>query len=168
MSTIPKITCFMLTWILLVNSIGFLSIINDSKAEDLLVFNGNNPPIISNEDPSNDSIIYNLSVNWSCDISDPEGDYFEIILIEEINPTDFDIILIPKVEPLISETNFIIVLIEEERFDMIVTKLDEIQQEFKKEDQPKGTGVAIADVITSGLKYYADQITKSKKEENNE
>jgi hypothetical protein len=56
----------------------------------------------------------------------------------------------------------------EERFDMIVTKLDEIQQELKKEDQPKGTGFAIADVITSGLKYYADQITKSKKEENNE
>jgi len=56
----------------------------------------------------------------------------------------------------------------EERFDIIVTKLDEIQQELKKEDQPKGTGVAIADVITSGLKYYADQITKSKKEDNNE
>jgi len=56
----------------------------------------------------------------------------------------------------------------EERFDMIVTKLDEIQQELKKEDKPKGTGVAIADVITSGLKYYADQITKSKKEESNE
>ena len=53
----------------------------------------------------------------------------------------------------------------EERIDIIVTKLDEIQQELKKEDQPKGTGVAIADVITSGLKYYADQITKSKKEE---
>ena len=56
----------------------------------------------------------------------------------------------------------------EERFDMIVTKLDEIQQELKKEDQPKGTGVVIADVITSGLKYYADQITKSNREENNE
>ena len=57
---------------------------------------------------------------------------------------------------------------DEERFDIIVTKLDEIQQELKKEDKPKGTGVAIADVITSGLKYYADQITKSKKEDNNE
>ena len=56
----------------------------------------------------------------------------------------------------------------EERFNIIATKLDEIQQELKKEDQPKGTGVAIADVITSGLKYYADQMTKSKKEENNE
>ena len=56
----------------------------------------------------------------------------------------------------------------EERIDIIVTKLDEIQEELKKEDKPKGTGVAIADVITSGLKYYADQITKSKKEDNNE
>jgi len=56
----------------------------------------------------------------------------------------------------------------EERFDIVVTRLDEIQQEIKKEDQPKGTGIAIADVMTSGLKYYADQITKSKKEENNE
>ena len=58
--------------------------------------------------------------------------------------------------------------INEKRFDQIMVKLDEIQQELKKEDQPKGTGVAIADVITSGLKYYADQVTKSKKEENNE
>ncbi len=57
---------------------------------------------------------------------------------------------------------------EEERFNKIISKLDEIQQELKKEDQPKGAGVAIADVITSGLKYYTDQITKSKKEEDNE
>lgn len=55
--------------------------------------------------------------------------------------------------------------LNEERFDIIVTKLDEIQQELKKEDQSKGTGVAIAEVITSGLKFYADQITRSKKEE---
>ncbi len=57
--------------------------------------------------------------------------------------------------------------IDEERFDIIATKLEEIQQELKKEDQPKEAGVAIADVISFGLKYY-DQITKSKKEENNE
>ncbi|MFC2025329.1 hypothetical protein ACFLTG_02840 [Chloroflexota bacterium] len=56
----------------------------------------------------------------------------------------------------------------EERFDIIVTKLDEIQQELKKEDPSKATGVIIADVLASGLKYYADQITKSKKVENNE
>ncbi len=55
--------------------------------------------------------------------------------------------------------------INEERFDIIVTKLDEIQQELKKEDQSKGTGVAIADVITSGLKYYAEQMNKQNKEE---
>ncbi len=54
--------------------------------------------------------------------------------------------------------------INEERLNIIVTKLDEIQQELKKEDQPKGAGVVIADVISSGLKYYADQITKSRKE----
>jgi len=52
-----------------------------------------------------------------------------------------------------------------ERFDIIMTKLDEIQQELKKEDQPKGTGIAIADVISSGLKYYSEYITKQKKEE---
>lgn len=55
----------------------------------------------------------------------------------------------------------------EERFDNIMTKLDEIQQELKKEDQPKRTGVAIADVITSSLKYYAEHMTKQKKEEDN-
>ena len=58
--------------------------------------------------------------------------------------------------------------VEEERFNKIIAKLDEIQQELKKEDQSKGTGIAIADVITSSLKYYADQVTKVKKEENSE
>ncbi len=53
----------------------------------------------------------------------------------------------------------------EDRLDIIVTKLDEIQQKLEKEDQPKGTGIAITDVLTSTWKYYADQITKSKKEE---
>ena len=53
----------------------------------------------------------------------------------------------------------------EEKIDIIVTKLDEIQEEIKKEKRPKGTGVAIADVITSGLKYYAEQMNKQNKEE---
>jgi len=57
---------------------------------------------------------------------------------------------------------------EEERFNKIIAKLDEIQQELKKEDQPKGTGVAIADVISSGLKYYSEYMTKQKKGVNNE
>ena len=54
---------------------------------------------------------------------------------------------------------------DKERFDEIIAKLDEIQQELKKEEQPKGTGIAIADVITSGLKYYAEHMTKQQKEE---
>ena len=58
--------------------------------------------------------------------------------------------------------------INEKRFDQIMVKLDEIQQELKKEDQPKRTGVAIADVITSGLKYYSEYMTKQKKEEKHE
>ena len=53
----------------------------------------------------------------------------------------------------------------EERIDIIVTKLDEIQQELKKEDQPKGTGIAVADAITTGLKYYSEYMTKQQKEE---
>ena len=57
---------------------------------------------------------------------------------------------------------------DEERFDQIMNKLDEIQQELEKEEKPEGKGIAIADVITSGLKYYAEYITKQKKEENNE
>ena len=56
----------------------------------------------------------------------------------------------------------------EERIDIIVTKLDEIQQELKKENQPKGTGVVIADVLSSGLKYYSEYLTTQRKEEDNE
>ncbi len=58
--------------------------------------------------------------------------------------------------------------INEERFDLIVTKLDEIQQELKKDEQNKGTRVVIADVLSSGLKYYSDYLTKQKEEEDNE
>ncbi|MFC1971461.1 hypothetical protein ACFLV0_06025 [Chloroflexota bacterium] len=55
-----------------------------------------------------------------------------------------------------------------ERFDEIMAKLDEIQQELKQEDQSKGKGVVIADVISSGLKYYAENMTKQQKEEDSE
>ena len=57
---------------------------------------------------------------------------------------------------------------EEERFNKIIAKLDEIQQELEKEDQSKGTGVVVADILSSGLKYYSEYITKQKKEEDNE
>ena len=54
---------------------------------------------------------------------------------------------------------------DEKRFEQIMAKLDEIQEEIKKEERPKGSGVAVADIITASLKYYAEQITKPKKEE---
>ena len=54
---------------------------------------------------------------------------------------------------------------DEERFDTIMVKLDQIQQELLKEKQPERRGTAIADIITSGLKYYADHITRQKEEE---
>ncbi|MFC1949171.1 hypothetical protein ACFLW0_03255 [Chloroflexota bacterium] len=57
---------------------------------------------------------------------------------------------------------------EEERFNKILAKLDEIQQELKKEDQSKGTGVVVADILSSSLQYYTDYLTKQKKEEDNE
>ncbi len=56
----------------------------------------------------------------------------------------------------------------EEKFQQLMTKLDEIQQELKKEDEPKNKGIAIADVIASGLKYYSEHMTKPKKEDSND
>ena len=54
---------------------------------------------------------------------------------------------------------------DEEKFNQIMAKLDEIQQELEKEEEPKNKGVAIADIISSGLKYYSEYMTKPKKEE---
>ena len=56
----------------------------------------------------------------------------------------------------------------EQRFEQIMAKLEQIQQELQKEDRPKGGGVAIADVIASGLKYYSEYMAKPKKEENDD
>jgi len=57
--------------------------------------------------------------------------------------------------------------INEKRFDQIIVKLDGIHQELQKEEQPKGTGVVIADVLTAGLKYYAEKMNKQSQEEEN-
>lgn len=57
---------------------------------------------------------------------------------------------------------------DEERFEQIIAKLEQIQQELQKEEQTKGSGVVIADVIASGLKYYSEYMTKPKKEEKKE
>lgn len=55
----------------------------------------------------------------------------------------------------------------QKRFEQIMTKLEQIQQELEKEEKPRG-GVAIADVIASGLKYYSEHISKANKEEDKE
>ena len=48
------------------------------------------------------------------------------------------------------------VKIEEERFNNIIAKLDEIQEELKKKEQTKGAGADITDLISFGLKYYSE------------
>ena len=53
---------------------------------------------------------------------------------------------------------------DKERFDEIMAQLKQIQQELEKEEKPKGTGVAIADIISSGLKYYTEHMNKPKEE----
>ncbi len=54
---------------------------------------------------------------------------------------------------------------EQEKHEQIMAKLDEIKQELEKKEESKGTGVAIADVISSGLKYYSEYMKKPDKEE---
>ncbi len=56
---------------------------------------------------------------------------------------------------------------EEEEFKQLMVKLEEIQQELKKEDKPRG-GVAIADVLASGLEYYTEHMNKPNKEKKND
>ena len=54
---------------------------------------------------------------------------------------------------------------EEERYQKIMEKLEKIEKDIEGLEQPKGSGVVIADVISSGLKYYAEHMAQPKKEE---
>jgi glutathionyl-hydroquinone reductase len=54
---------------------------------------------------------------------------------------------------------------DDQRFEQLMEKLEKIEKELEKEEQPKGTGVAIADILGAGLKYYTEHMTKPKKEE---
>ncbi len=47
--------------------------------------------------------------------------------------------------------------------EQLIAKLDEIKEELKKEEPKKG-GVAIADVIASGMKYYSEYMKKDTEE----
>jgi low affinity Fe/Cu permease len=53
----------------------------------------------------------------------------------------------------------------EEKVDALMAKIDEVLQEAKKEEPSKGTGVVIADVLSSGLKYYSEHIAGQKKKD---
>ena len=53
----------------------------------------------------------------------------------------------------------------EEKLHQLISGLDEIREELKKEEPPERKGIAIAEVITSGLKYYAEHMNKQEKEE---
>ena len=54
---------------------------------------------------------------------------------------------------------------DEERYQQIMSKLEKIEKELEKVEQPRGTGVVIADVLASGLKYYAEHMSPPKEEE---
>ncbi len=53
----------------------------------------------------------------------------------------------------------------QEKLDAIIAKLDELQQELQKKEEPGKSGVAIADIINSSLKFYSEFKDREKKEE---
>jgi hypothetical protein len=56
----------------------------------------------------------------------------------------------------------------QDQMNTLMTKLDEIHQEVNQGEQSKGKGVIIADVLSSGLKYYSEHMAKQKKEEDSQ
>ena len=51
-----------------------------------------------------------------------------------------------------------------EKHQQIMEKLEKIEQQLEKVEQPKG-GVAVADILGAGLKYYAEHMAHPKEEE---
>ena len=54
-----------------------------------------------------------------------------------------------------------------ERFGELTAKLEKLEklgEKLENLEQPRNTGVAIADVISSGLKYYAEHLGQQKEE----
>ena len=56
----------------------------------------------------------------------------------------------------------------QEKLDAIIAKLDELEQELQKKEEPGKSGVAIADIINSSMKFYSEYKSKEKKEEDPE
>ena len=53
----------------------------------------------------------------------------------------------------------------QEKLDAVLTKLDELQQEIQKKEESGKSGVAIADIISSSLKFYSEFKGKDKEED---
>ena len=53
----------------------------------------------------------------------------------------------------------------QEKLDALLTKLDEVQQEMQKEEKQGKSGIAIADIIGSSLKFYSEFKSKDKTDE---
>lgn len=51
------------------------------------------------------------------------------------------------------------------KLDRVLAELAEIREKLEKSREPEGGRTAIADVITAGLKMYADRIGRPKEEE---
>jgi hypothetical protein len=53
----------------------------------------------------------------------------------------------------------------QEKLDTIIAGLEELRQEIQKKEKPEKSGIAIADIISSGLKFYSEYKDREKKEE---
>ena len=53
----------------------------------------------------------------------------------------------------------------QEKLDALLQKIDEVQQEMQKEEKKDNSGIAIADIISSGMKFYTDFKSKDKTDE---
>ena len=55
----------------------------------------------------------------------------------------------------------------QEKLDNILAKLDELQQELQKKEEAGKSGIAIADIINSSMKFYSEYKSREKNEEEN-
>ncbi len=53
----------------------------------------------------------------------------------------------------------------QDKLDAMLRKIDELQQEIQQEEKQVKSGIAIADVISSSLKFYTDFKEKEKTDE---
>ncbi|MGD9143552.1 MAG: hypothetical protein PVG61_06885 [Dehalococcoidia bacterium] len=53
----------------------------------------------------------------------------------------------------------------QEKLDVLLTGLDELREEMKQDEKQGKSGIAIADIISSSLKFYADYKEKEHPEE---